>query len=120
MLNLKKKKKKHFTYVENKCSENIGLLYKEKHHLNKKCVLPLYYSYVHTYINYANIAWGSTLFTNLEKIHNWQKHTIRIVRKLVHTRHLFRLSKILNVYQINILNSEFNHFLPVHNLEQQI
>ena len=91
--------KEHLKYIENKCAKNIGLLYKAKHPLNKKCLLVLpsllnaYYSYVLTYTNYANIAWGSTRFTNLKKLHSKQKHEICIVHnkaKFEHTQHLFR------------------------------
>ena len=84
------------------------MLYKAKHHLIKKCLLALYYSYVHTYINYTNIAWGNTHFTNLKKLHNREKHAIRIIHnktKFKHTRHRFRKNKILNVYQLKIPNN---------------
>ena len=99
--------KEHLEYIENKCAKNIGLLYKAKHHLNKKCLLALYCSYVHAYINYANIAWDSTHFTNLKKLHSQQKHAMHIVHnvKFEHTRQLFKKNKIFNVYQLNILNN---------------
>ena len=42
--------KEHTKFIENKCAKSIGLLYKAKHHLNKKCLLALYYSYVHTIV----------------------------------------------------------------------
>ena len=48
--------KENLEYIENRCAKNIGLLHKVKHHLNKKCLLHLYYSHVHTCMNYANIA----------------------------------------------------------------
>ena len=100
--------KEHLKFIESKPAKNIGLLYSPKHHLNKKCLLALYYSYVHTCINYENIVWGSTHFTNLKKLHSKQKHAIRVIHnktKFEHTRHLFRKNKILNVYQLNRLNS---------------
>ena len=31
--------KEHSKYIENKCAKNIGLLYKAKHNLSKKCLL---------------------------------------------------------------------------------
>ena len=68
----------------------------------------LYYSFIHTYINYGNIAWGSTSTTNLKKINSLQKHAIRIIHckdRFAHARELFRESKILNVFQLNILNN---------------
>ena len=52
--------KKHIKYNENKTAENLGFLDKAKHYLNKRSLLVLYYSFIHTYINYRNIAWGST------------------------------------------------------------
>ena len=100
--------KEHIRYTENKIAKNIGLMYKAKHYLDKKSLLTLYYPYVHTYVNYANIAWGSTNRTNLKKINSQQKHAIRIVYnkdRFSHTRKLFRENKILNVYQLNILNN---------------
>ena len=58
--------KEHIKYNENKIAENFGLLYKAKHYLNKRSLLVLYYSFIHTYINYGNIAWRSTNITNLD------------------------------------------------------
>ena len=52
--------KKHIKYNENKTAENLGFLDKAKHYLNKRSLLVLYYSFIHTYINYRNITWGST------------------------------------------------------------
>ena len=43
-------------YTENKIAKNIGLLFRSKPYLTKKCLLSLYYSYIHTHISYANIA----------------------------------------------------------------
>ena len=56
--------KEHIKYNENKIAKNLGLLFKAKHYLNKRSLLVLYYSFIHTYINYGNIAWGSTNRTN--------------------------------------------------------
>ena len=83
-------------------------MYKAKHYLNKRSLLVLYYFFIHTYINYGNIAWGSTNRTNLKKINSLQKHAIRIIHckdRFAHARELFRESKILNVFQLNILNN---------------
>ena len=55
----------HIKYNENKIPKKLGLLYKAKHYLNKRSLLVLHYSFIHTYINYWNIAWGSTNRTNL-------------------------------------------------------
>ena len=97
--------KEHIKYVESKIAKNIGLLYKAKPYIDKHSLLSLYHSYIHSYINYGNIAWGSTTRTNLKKIYSQQKHAIRIVcskDRLSHTRELFKQCKFLNVYQVNI------------------
>ena len=94
--------------MENKIAKNICLLLRSKPYLTKKCLLSLYYSYIHTYISYANIAWGSTYISNLKKINSQQKHAIRIIynkKKHETVRELLRSINILNVYQINILNN---------------
>ena len=84
--------KEHIKYNENKIAENLGLLYKAKHYLNKRSLLVLCYSFIHIYINYGNIVWGSTSRTNLKKFNSLQKHAIRIIHckgRFSHTRELF-------------------------------
>ena len=41
--------KDHIRYLENKIAKKIGLLFRSKPYLTKKCLLSLYYSYIHTY-----------------------------------------------------------------------
>ena len=85
----------YIKYIESKIAKNIGLLYKAnidklyKPYIDKHSLLPLYHSYIHSYINYGNITWGSTARSNLKKIYSQQKHAIRIVYskdRLTHTR----------------------------------
>ena len=100
--------KEHIKYTENKIAKNLGLLYKARLFLERNALLALYYSYIQSYINYANIAWGSTCWTNLKKINSKLKHAIRIIfnkNKFEHTREIFKERKILNTYQLNILSN---------------
>ena len=100
--------KEHIKYTENKIAKNIGILYKAKPYLTKKCMLSLYYSYIHSFVTYGNIAWASTYITNLKHIFIKQKHAIRIVfnkTRFDRTREIFRVNNILNVYQINIIKN---------------
>ena len=50
----------------------IGILFKARSFLNKKSLFSLYYSYIHSYINYGSVAWGSTCRTNLKKVNSQQ------------------------------------------------
>ena len=52
--------RKNIYIIENKISKNIGLLYKAKFLLSQKCLKSIYFSFVHSYINYANITWAGT------------------------------------------------------------
>ena len=69
--------KEHMKYLENKLAKNIGLMYRAKPFIDKESLLALYYSYIHSYPNYANLAWGSTYLANLKKLRSQQKHAIR-------------------------------------------
>ena len=52
--------KEHIKFTENKIAKNIGILHKARPYLDKRALLCLYYSYIHSYQNYANTAWCST------------------------------------------------------------
>ena len=56
--------KKHIQLIENKV---VSVLYKASKLINSKCLRSIYFSFIHSYINYANIAWASTNKTNLKK-----------------------------------------------------
>ena len=79
--------KEHIKYIENKIAKNIGLMYRAKPFLDKESLLALYYSYSHSFLNYANLAWGSTYLTNLKKLRSQQKHAIRIVHNKTKLEH---------------------------------
>ena len=91
--------------ISSKVSKSIGLLYKATPILNKTLLKQLYYAFVHSYLSYANIAWGSTHKSKLETLYRRQKHAIRIINfktRLTHSKPLFLDMKILNLYEINI------------------
>ena len=70
-------------------------------------LLALYNSYIHSCLNYANLAWGCNYQTNLKKLRSQQKHAIRIVHnktKFEHTKELFKSTNVLNLYKLNILS----------------
>ena len=100
--------KEHIRYTENKIAKSIGLLYRAKPFLGKHSLLTLYYSYIHTHLNYGNFSWVRTNRTNLKKLLSQQKYAIRIVNnktRFEHTEELFNSQKILNIYKLNILNT---------------
>ena len=91
--------------VKTKLAKNIRLLYREKPLLEEKSLKSIHFSYIHSYLNYTNIAWASTYRTKLKTMHFHQNHAVRIVfneDKLIHSRRLLRSRNILNVCQINL------------------
>ena len=69
----------HIRTVENKIAKNIGLLYRVSQFLNEDSLKTVYFPYIHSFLNYANVAWGSTYATKLKRVYVKQKHTVRIV-----------------------------------------
>ena len=61
-----------------------------------------YFSFIHSYFNYGNIAWGNTYKTKLKKIFTYQKKTARVILfadHLAHAKPLRLDMNALNVYQ---------------------
>ena len=105
--------KNHIEVVENKISKNIGVLYRASHLLDFKNLLKIYFSFIHIYISYANIASAVTFKTKLQGILKKQNHAARITfhaNRLDHTSPLLTEMKALNVYQINLIQTlKFMH-----------
>ena len=92
------------------------MLYKSRPYLDKRSLLCLYYSYIHSYLNYANTTWCSTNKTYLKKLQSQQKYAIRIIfheNKFAHTREHFKENNIFNIYQLNI----FSNLLFLHRVK---
>ena len=87
-----------------------------KQFLDETSLKRICFSYIYSFLNYANIAWASTHFTKLKTISYKQKHTPRIVfdeDRLRHSRTLLRRLNTLNVYQTNI----FQHLNFMHRFD---
>ena len=98
----------HIRIVENKISKNIGLLCKAKYLLDLHSLKSIYYTFIHSYINYANIVWGSTFHSKIKNIHRKQKLAGRIICNV--DRHtsgepIMHKLGILNVFKLNIFQT---------------
>ena len=56
----------HITYIKNKISKTIGIMYKARQYLNKSSLVNLYYSYVYPYLTYCIEVWGCAYPTHLQ------------------------------------------------------
>ena len=83
----------------------------------------IYFSFIHNYVNYSNIAWASTTRTNFDKILKKQKHAVRIIYnkdKFTHSKPLMRDINALNVYQINIFQVLKFMYKAKHDLNPRV
>ena len=84
------------------------MLYKAKFMLNQNCLKSRYFSFNHCHLSYANIVWASTNPRKLKTLNNQQKHAARIIcneDRLTHAKPLMEKLNILNVYQLNIIQT---------------
>ena len=80
-------------------------MHKSRNILSKRFMKKLYFSFIHSYLNCASIAWTSTNKSNLISLHRHQKHASRIIydkNHFAHTKPLFKHSKALTVNEINL------------------
>ena len=67
----------HINLIENKISKSLGILHRAKFLLNQKSRKNVYFSFIHSYINYGNIAWGNKSKTKFKKVFTYQKNAAR-------------------------------------------
>ena len=85
--------KYHIKTTEKLLSKNIGLLCRAKQFLDETSLKTISFSYIHSFLNYVNIAWAKTHFTKLKTISYKQKQAARVVfheDRLCHSRPLLR------------------------------
>ena len=95
--------KQHTEIMSSKISKSIGILYISRDVLSKHCLKQLYFSFIHSYVNYANIAWASTSKSKLERL----KHADRVIYhkdRYTYVSPLLNDMKALNVFKLNIFN----------------
>ena len=72
--------------------------------LSKQCLNQLYFSFIHSYVNYANIAWASTSKSKLERLYCCQKHAARVIyHKDRYTHASPLLNESLKYFQIKYI-----------------
>lgn len=97
--------KDHINILKNKISKNIGIMHKTRYILNNACLKKFYFAYVHSYINYCNIAWASTYKSKLDLVYKKQKQACRILtnaNRYASSKQLMRAQRVLNIYEQNI------------------
>ena len=95
--------KEHITVIENKVSKKLGILYRARRVLDSTALKNLYFSFIHSYLNYGNIVWTSTGRIKLKKLASKQKQTLRIVyNESTDIKEIMVRMKDLNICKVNI------------------
>ena len=98
----------HITHVISKVRPGIAMLYKLKSVVESKTLLRIYFSLIHSHLNYAILIWGDAPLTHLTKLLKLQKKAIRIIlhkSPLTSCRPLFKELSILTITSIYILEA---------------
>ena len=88
--------KPHITFICNKISKAIGIIYRSRDFLPKYILISLYYTLVYPYLNYCTLAWGNTFTSHLEPIRIIQKKIVRIITFQPYSCHTSPLFHDLN------------------------
>ena len=63
----------------------------------------LYFSFIHSYLNYGSIVWASTSRTKLKNLASKQKQALRMVNnEFTDIREIMVRMEVLNIYKLNI------------------
>ena len=111
----------HISYVKNKISKGIGIMYKARNYINKKALIGLYHSYIYPYFIYCIESWGNASNCHLDPLFVIQKRILRILTfssydvpsdlLLKHTN-ILPLYKLVH-YRIGIMMYKYaNYLLP--------
>ena len=93
--------------LSSKIFKSIDILYKLRDVLSQPCLKQLHFSFIHNYINHANITWGSTSKGKLERLYRCQKHAAGVIYHkdwYTHASLLLNDMKALNVFKSSIFN----------------
>ena len=93
----------HIHFVISKISKHTGILYKLKDSLPMCTRLNYYFAFMHPYISYNIIVWGSTYHTILEPLNIQMKRIVRIIcgaKFRDHTNPLFKKLRLLKLYDL--------------------
>ena len=90
----------HIKTLGTQISKTIGLMFRVRPLLNQNCLKQLYFSLIHSYLSYGNIAWASNYSTKLSKLFKLQKHVSRLILHKNKIEHAKPLMKQLNILTI--------------------
>lgn len=101
----------HISHIKKKIAYGIRALIKTRSYFTRATLLSLYYSFVHSHINYGIMCWGNTYNTHFASLQVLQNQSIRIITNssrfsngkcLLHDNNILTISELLN-YNLGII-----------------
>ena len=111
--------KDHITYISNKLSKSIAIIYRASHVLDTNALYCLYNAIFKPHINYCIEVWGNTYKNNTNPVFILKKKVMRIVchaRSLDHTSKMFCQLDILKIYDLIDFNTCIFMYKVFHKL----
>ena len=69
----------HISYVKNKISKGMGIMYKARRYLGSKSLVNLYHSYIYPYLIYCIESWGNAAHCHLDPLFKLQKKLLELL-----------------------------------------
>ena len=88
----------HITYVKNKVSQGIGIMFIARNYLERNTLINLYHSYTYPYLIYCIEAWGNATNCHLEQLYLTRKTVAIIISFSNYNAHSINIFKPLNNY----------------------
>ena len=63
----------HISYVKNKISKGMGIMYKARRYLRSKSLVNLCHSYIYPYLIYCIESWDNAAHCHLDPLFNYKK-----------------------------------------------
>ncbi len=107
--------KHHVFELSKKLNKSTGVIYKMRRLCPQRVLLSIYYSLMHSHLNYGLCVWGNAIEEYLNKIRLTQKKIIRILNNAdydAHTDPLFANLKVLklnDMYKLQIASLMWDH-----------
>ena len=102
-----------------KISKSVGIIAKARFYLSSQTLMTVYYSLVHPFLTYCNVAWSFTYYSNLNCIYLLLKRIVRLITKahyLANTAPIFSQLKVLDIFNINSFSVATFMYFYHHNL----
>ena len=103
------------TYVKNKISKGIGIMYQARKYINRNGLISLYNSYIYPYLIYCVQSWGNASICHLDPLFVLQKKIVRIMTYSNYdtpSRNIFIELNILPLY--NLIQNRISFMMYKH------